>query len=66
MATLEEFARQEELKKTQAAYAYFTLDEWKILAKCVLHTQGDLYGTKQAVDENKVAAMLAKFPSAVL
>ena len=55
-----------ELQKTQAAYAHFTLDEWKILVKCVRHTEGDLYGTKQAVDENKVATMLAKFPSAVL
>ena len=55
-----------ELQKTQAAYAHFTLEEWKILVKCVRHTEGDLYGTKQAVDENKVAAMLVKFPSAVL
>ena len=55
-----------ELQKTQAAYAHFTLEEWKILVKCVRHTQGDLYGTKQAVDENKVATMLSKFPSASL
>ena len=55
-----------ELQKMQIAYAHFTLEEWKILAKCVWHTQGDLYGTKQAVDENKVTTMLSKFPSAVL
>ena len=55
-----------ELQKTQAAYAHFTLEEWKLLVKCVQHTQGDLYGTKQAVDDDKVATMLSKFPSAVL
>ena len=55
-----------ELEKTQAAYAHFTLEEWKLLAKCVQHTQCDLYGTELDVDENKVATMLAKFPSAVL
>lgn len=55
-----------ELQKMQAAYAHFTLEEWKILVKCVRHTQGDLYGTKQAVDENKVTTMLSKFPSVVL
>jgi hypothetical protein len=55
-----------ELQKTQAAYQYFTLEEWKLLAKCVRHTEGDLYGTKQAVDEDAVKTMLAKFPSVVL
>lgn len=55
-----------DLQRMQVAYAYFTLEEWQLLARCVRTTEGELYGTKQALDENKVNAMLVKFPSAVL
>lgn len=55
-----------DLQRMQAAYAYFTLEEWKLLVRCVRATEGDLCGTKQALDKNKVSAMLVKFPSAVL
>ena len=59
-----------ELQKTQAAYAHFTLAEWKLLRNCVVHVakearEGKLpqgNGVKQAA----VNEMLAKFPSAVL
>lgn len=54
------------LQKTQAAYAHFTPEEWKLLVKCVSHANAMLYGTREKLDENKVATMLAKFPSAVL
>jgi hypothetical protein len=53
-------------QKTAAAYAHFTLEEWQLLAKCVNQTHAYLYGTKQELDKEKVFAMLAKFPSAVL
>lgn len=55
-----------ELQKTQAAYAYFTLEEWKIIERSVRKAQGYVCGIFVRDDENKVAAMLAKFPSAVL
>lgn len=55
-----------ELQKTQAAYAHFTLEEWQILASCVRHHTANMYGTREAVSEEKVSALLAKFPSAVL
>ena len=55
-----------DLQKMQVVYAHFTLEEWKLLYRCICVTKGELYGTKQALDENKVNAMLAKFPSAVL
>ena len=55
-----------ELQKTQAAYAHFTLEEWQLLVKCVSHANAILHGTREKLDENKVAIMLAKFPSAML
>lgn len=55
-----------QLQKTQAAYAHFTLEEWKILARCLRHTEGDLYGTKQAVPLGAFNNILVKFPSAAL
>ena len=55
-----------ELQKTQAAYAHFTLEEWQLLARCVRTTQCELYGTRQALDDDKVDTILSKFPSAVL
>ncbi len=54
------------MQKMQIAYAHFTLEEWKLLAKCVNQTHAYLYGTSQELDKEKVFAMLAKFPSAVL
>lgn len=55
-----------ELLKTQIAYQHFTLEEWKTLAFCVLHTQGDLCDTKRALDTGKLDTMFVKFPSAAL
>jgi len=55
-----------ELQKTRIAYAHFTLDEWKLIARCISHTRADLYGTKQAIDPDKLRDILVKFPSAVL
>ena len=55
-----------ELQKTQAAYAYFTLEEWQLLVLCVDHFRVTMSGTREALNEKKVDAMLAKFPSAVL
>lgn len=55
-----------ELQKTQIVYQYFTLEEWQLLVRCISHARADLYGTRQAIDEEKVHAMLVKFPSAVL
>ena len=46
-------------QKTAAAYAHFTLEEWKLLAQCVFNNKLD-------IPENKVIEMLTKFPSAVL
>jgi hypothetical protein len=43
-----------ELQKTQAAYAHFTLEEWKLLAQAVRELPEDCYD------------ILTKFPSAVL
>ena len=58
------------LQKTQAAYAHFTLEEWKLLRNCVLHVAKEAREDKlpqgNGVTQNKVNAMLAKFPSAVL
>jgi hypothetical protein len=62
--------QQTELQKTQAAYAYFTLEEWKLLANCVRHTANQAREGKlpqgNGVTKEKVNTMLAKFPSAVL
>ena len=55
-----------EWQKTQIAYAHFTLDEWKIIAYCISHTRAELYGTKQAIDPDKLRDILVKFPSTVL
>lgn len=55
-----------ELQRTQAAYQHFTLEEWKLLARCVRHAFGDLEGTPAAILLAKVAEMLQKFPSASL
>jgi hypothetical protein len=68
------------LQKTQAAYAHFTLEEWKLLASCVRHQSAamhgtkqalpewmtNMHGTKQALPEWIVNNLLVKFPSAVL
>lgn len=54
------------LQKTQAAYAHFTLEEWRNLALCVRHYEATMHGTLEALNKEKVFAMLAKFPSAVL
>ncbi len=54
------------LQKTQVAYAHFTLEEWKIIARCISHTRADLFGTKQALNPDAVRDILVKFPSAVL
>lgn len=55
-----------EAQKTQAAYAYFTLEEWQYLVQCVRHRTAAMHGTKQAMPVSKVNDMLTKFPSAVL
>lgn len=55
-----------QLQKTQAAYTHFTLEEWRLLVTCVRHHTAAIYGTLDAIDQNKVNAMLSKFPSAVL
>ena len=55
-----------EWQKTQIAYDHFTLDERKIIAYCISHTRAELYGTKQAIDPDKLRDILVKFPSAVL
>jgi hypothetical protein len=55
-----------DFQRMQVAYAYFTLEEWKLLARCVYATEGGAYGTREAAVDEKVATMLAKFPSAVL
>ena len=59
-----------ELQKTQAAYAHFTLEEWKLLANCVRHTARNARDGKlpqgNGVKQGAVNNMLAKFPSAVL
>ena len=55
-----------DLQRTQAAYAHFTLEEWKLLAKCVGRTFGDLKGTRDALDLEEVKTLLSKFPSAAL
>lgn len=54
------------LQEMQVSYQYFTLEEWRLLARCVHHAQGDLQGTAAALDEQKVSDLLGKFPSAVL
>jgi hypothetical protein len=58
------------LQKMQIAYAYFTLEEWQLLAKCVRHVAREARdGTLpqgNGVTQNKVNTMLVKFPSAVL
>jgi hypothetical protein len=51
---------------TRIAYAHFTLEEWKIIARCISHTHANLYGTREALDPDKVRNILVKFPSAVL
>jgi hypothetical protein len=48
-----------ESERTAVAYAHFTLEEWKLLARCV-------FNNKLEVPEEKIVAMLTKFPSAVL
>ena len=59
-----------ELQKMQIAYAHFTLEEWHLLANCVRHTARAARDGKlpegNGVRQEKVNAMLAKFPSAVL
>ena len=54
------------LQKTQAAYAHFTLEEWQILATCVMQYEAIMHGTAEKLDKQQVNAMLAKFPSTVL
>lgn len=55
-----------ELQKMQAAYAYFTLEEWKILASCVSHRRAYFQNTDMELNEEATKQMLSKFPSAVL
>ena len=55
-----------DLQKTQIAYAHFTLEEWRLLVRCVDLTYTELFGTKEAIDAEMMGNMLAKFPSAVL
>lgn len=55
-----------EQQKTATAYQYFTLEEWKLLRKCISHTYADLYGTKREIDQETVKKLLSKFPSVVL
>ena len=55
-----------ELQKTQAAYAHFTLDEWKYILQCVRHHTAAHYGMSMPLSVSKVNDMLSKFPSAVL
>jgi len=55
------------LERTQAAYAHFTLEEWKLLARCVLNTYDKMreqYGEELA--REKFVSVLGKFPSAAL
>ena len=55
-----------DLQKLRTAYAHFTLEEWKLLARCVRYTFGDLDGTKAALNKHQVNEMLSRFPSASL
>lgn len=55
-----------ELQKTQAAYAHFTLAEWRLLAQCVHRRVDELLGSNFELDPDVVKNILAKFPSAVL
>ena len=55
-----------ELQKTQAAYAHFTLEEWKLLARCLRHAEATLEGTREPVPLGMFNNILCKFPSAVL
>ena len=49
-----------ELQKTQAAYAYFTLEEWKTLAEAMKCLDREGYADTETMN------ILAKFPSAAL
>ena len=51
-----------EAQRMAAAYAHFTLEEWKFLTACVLKAVGD----NRDKNMDKVKILLAKFPSAVL
>lgn len=55
-----------ELQKTQAAYAYFTLDEWKLLARALRHAEATLEGTNEPVPLTMFNNILVKLPSAAL
>lgn len=55
-----------EQQKTAIAYGYFTLKEWQLLAKCVSHTHGDLFGTKMELNKDVVRNLLSKFPPRVV
>ena len=46
-----------DLQKTQAAYAHFTLDEWKTIAHAVAFS---------SIADSEKVAILAKMPSAAL
>lgn len=58
------------LQKTQIAYAHFTVEEWKLLTKCVMHVAKEARDGNlpqgNGVTQAKVNAMLAKFPSVFL
>ena len=49
-----------ELQKTQAAYAYFTLEEWKTLVEAMRCLNREGYA------DTETMKILEKFPSAVL
>ena len=52
-----------DLQKMQVVYAYFTLEEWKILASCLRHSEGAIHGGDTLTD-TKMNNILVKMPCA--
>lgn len=52
-----------DLQKTQAAYAHFTLDEWKVISSALYDA---FAATPTAAQDAKITAILKKLPSAAL
>lgn len=53
-------------QKTAAAYQYFTLEEWKLLARALGYLYGETEGTPAAIPKEEFLNLLTKLPSAAL
>lgn len=53
-----------ELQQTQIVYAYFTLDQWKLMAELAVMATWKISTTPQTC--NDIKELLTKFPSSAL